>query len=74
MVHSEVAIMSISLSRCFNASLLFFHVIGDFHAGLNLSSTLETPMIFFCRNNGFAISTPTRDQFRGDGIISRAAG
>jgi 2-oxoisovalerate dehydrogenase E1 component alpha subunit len=31
-------------------------------------------MIFFCRNNGYAISTPTTDQFRGDGIASRAAG
>ena len=48
--------------------------LGDFHAGLNMSSTLETPMIFFCRNNGFAISTPTKDQYRGDGIVSRAAG
>ncbi len=47
---------------------------GDFHAALNFSATLETPMIFFCRNNGYAISTPTKDQFRGDGIVSRAAG
>ena len=31
-------------------------------------------MIFFCRNNGYAISTPVQDQFRGDGIVSRAAG
>lgn len=47
---------------------------GDFHAALNFSSTLEIPMIFFCRNNGYAISTPTNDQFRGDGIASRANG
>jgi 2-oxoisovalerate dehydrogenase E1 component alpha subunit len=47
---------------------------GDFHAALNFASTLETPIIFFCRNNGYAISTPTKDQFRGDGIASRAAG
>lgn len=47
---------------------------GDFHAALNFASTLEVPLIFFCRNNGYAISTPTRDQFRGDGIASRAAG
>lgn len=25
-------------------------------------------MIFFCRNNGYAISTPTDEQYRGDGI------
>ena len=31
-------------------------------------------MIFFCRNNGYAISTPVKDQYRGDGIISRASG
>jgi 2-oxoisovalerate dehydrogenase E1 component alpha subunit len=47
---------------------------GDFHAALNFAATLETPIIFFCRNNGYAISTPVRDQYRGDGIISRAAG
>lgn len=47
---------------------------GDFHAAMNFSATLEAPIIFFCRNNGFAISTPVKDQFRGDGIISRAAG
>jgi 2-oxoisovalerate dehydrogenase E1 component alpha subunit len=47
---------------------------GDFHAGLNFAATTESPCIFFCRNNGYAISTPTKDQYRGDGIISRAAG
>ena len=47
---------------------------GDFHAALNFAATLEAPVVFFCRNNGYAISTPTKDQFRGDGIISRAAG
>eukprot|EP00471_Norrisiella_sphaerica_P009117 CAMPEP_0184492686 /NCGR_PEP_ID=MMETSP0113_2-20130426/23985_1 /TAXON_ID=91329 /ORGANISM="Norrisiella sphaerica, Strain BC52" /LENGTH=427 /DNA_ID=CAMNT_0026877627 /DNA_START=253 /DNA_END=1536 /DNA_ORIENTATION=+ len=47
---------------------------GDFHAALNFAATLECPVIFFCRNNGWAISTPTDEQYRGDGILSRAAG
>jgi 2-oxoisovalerate dehydrogenase E1 component alpha subunit len=47
---------------------------GDFHAALNIAATRECPILFFCRNNGFAISTPTKDQFRGDGIASRGAG
>ena len=47
---------------------------GDFHCGLNLASTRETPVVFICRNNGYAISTPATEQYRGDGIISRAAG
>jgi 2-oxoisovalerate dehydrogenase E1 component alpha subunit len=47
---------------------------GDFHAALNFAATTESPVVFFCRNNGYAISTPVKDQYRGDGIISRAAG
>ena len=47
---------------------------GDFHAGLNFASTLGAPTIFFCRNNGYAISTPTKDQYRGDGIAARGIG
>ena len=47
---------------------------GDFHAGMNIAATRECPMIFFCRNNGYAISTPIHDQFRGDGIASRDSG
>ncbi|XP_059148266.1 2-oxoisovalerate dehydrogenase subunit alpha, mitochondrial-like [Physella acuta] len=47
---------------------------GDAHAAFNFASVLNCPVIFFCRNNGYAISTPTKDQYRGDGIASRAAG
>lgn len=47
---------------------------GDFHAALNFSATLEVPIVFFCRNNGYAISTPSSEQYRGDGIASRAVG
>ncbi|XP_047050252.1 2-oxoisovalerate dehydrogenase subunit alpha 2, mitochondrial-like [Lolium rigidum] len=44
---------------------------GDFHAALNFAAVTEAPMIFFCRNNGWAISTPTTEQFRSDGIVTR---
>lgn len=44
---------------------------GDAHAGLNFAATLDCPVIFFCRNNGYAISTPTHEQYRGDGIAAR---
>ncbi|CAG9805500.1 unnamed protein product [Chironomus riparius] len=47
---------------------------GDFHAALNFAATLECPVIFFVRNNGYAISTPVREQYRGDGIASRGTG
>ncbi|KDO50726.1 hypothetical protein CISIN_1g016909mg [Citrus sinensis] len=42
---------------------------GDFHAALNFSAVTEAPVIFICRNNGWAISTPISDQFRSDGAV-----
>ncbi|OJI98175.1 hypothetical protein ASPVEDRAFT_161270 [Aspergillus versicolor CBS 583.65] len=47
---------------------------GDFHAGLNIAATRSSPVVFICRNNGYAISTPTLEQYRGDGIASRGIG
>lgn len=47
---------------------------GDFHGALNTAATRSCPIIFICRNNGYAISTPTLDQYRGDGIASRGIG
>jgi 2-oxoisovalerate dehydrogenase E1 component alpha subunit len=47
---------------------------GDFHAGLNFAATLKCPVVFICRNNGYAISTPIQDQYTGDGIGSRGPG
>jgi len=44
---------------------------GDAHAAFNFAATLECPVIFFCRNNGYAISTPVEEQYRGDGIAGR---
>jgi 2-oxoisovalerate dehydrogenase E1 component alpha subunit len=47
---------------------------GDFHAGLNMAAVHKAPVIFFCRNNGYAISTPSSQQFVGNGIASRGVG
>ncbi|OAL49770.1 hypothetical protein IQ07DRAFT_511161 [Pyrenochaeta sp. DS3sAY3a] len=47
---------------------------GDFHAALNVAATRQCPVIFICRNNGYAISTPASQQYNGDGIASRGVG
>ncbi|KAL3682093.1 hypothetical protein R1sor_000115 [Riccia sorocarpa] len=47
---------------------------GDFHGAMNFAAILETPVVFICRNNGWAISTPTNDQFRSDGIVVKGRG
>ncbi|XP_015112142.1 2-oxoisovalerate dehydrogenase subunit alpha, mitochondrial isoform X3 [Diachasma alloeum] len=44
---------------------------GDAHAAFNFAATLDCPIIFLCRNNGYAISTPSLEQCRGDGIAAR---
>ncbi|XP_055853948.1 2-oxoisovalerate dehydrogenase subunit alpha, mitochondrial [Episyrphus balteatus] len=44
---------------------------GDAHAAFNFAATLDCPVILFCRNNGFAISTPSSEQYKGDGIAAR---
>lgn len=47
---------------------------GDFHAGLNFAAVRQAPVIFFCRNNGYAISTPCSRQFASDGIAPKGIG
>jgi len=37
---------------------------GDFHAGMNFAAVMDAPVVFICRNNGWAISTPVEQQFR----------
>ena len=47
---------------------------GDFHAGVNFAAVRKAPAIFFCRNNGYAISTPAYRQFASAGIAPKGEG
>ena len=44
---------------------------GDVPSALNISSVHGCPTSFYCRNNGYAISTHTDDQYKSDGIAPR---
>jgi len=44
---------------------------GDIPSALNIASVHGCPTIFFCRNNGYAISTHTDEQYKSDGIAPR---
>jgi pyruvate dehydrogenase E1 component alpha subunit len=35
---------------------------NEFHNGMNFAGVFRTPTVFFCRNNGWAISVPTERQ------------
>ncbi|MCH7661286.1 MAG: thiamine pyrophosphate-dependent dehydrogenase E1 component subunit alpha [Euryarchaeota archaeon] len=45
---------------------------GDFHEGLNFAGVFETPTVFFCENNGWAISVPREKQTASESIAIKA--
>ncbi len=45
---------------------------GDFHEGLNFASVFQTPAIFVCQNNHWAISIPRSKQTRSQTIAQKA--
>jgi 2-oxoisovalerate dehydrogenase E1 component len=47
---------------------------GDFHEALNLAAVWELPVIFVIENNGYALSTPTHEQYRCETLAERARG
>jgi pyruvate dehydrogenase E1 component alpha subunit len=47
---------------------------GDFHEAMNFAAVFETPTIFFCQNNQFAISYPRSEQTRSISIAAKAEG
>jgi 2-oxoisovalerate dehydrogenase E1 component alpha subunit len=44
---------------------------SDFHAGMNFASVFKAPVIFFCRNNGWAISVPTERQTASETLAQK---
>src|SRR5690606_34689413 len=47
---------------------------GDFHEALNLASVWNLPVIFCIENNGYGLSTPTREQYNCENLVDRAKG
>ena len=47
---------------------------GDCHEGMNFAAIHRLPVIFFCENNGYAISVPLSKQMAVDSVAGRAEG
>ncbi len=45
---------------------------GIFHEAMNLAAIWKLPLLFFCENNQYGLSTPTADVIAGGGIARRA--
>lgn len=42
---------------------------GDFHEAVNVASVWNLPVIFVIENNGYGLSTPSREQFNFDSFV-----
>jgi 2-oxoisovalerate dehydrogenase E1 component alpha subunit len=45
---------------------------NDFHTGLNFAGVYKSPVIFFCENNGWAISLPVSKQTASETMAAKA--
>jgi pyruvate dehydrogenase E1 component subunit alpha len=45
---------------------------NDFHAGLNFAGVFQTPTIFFCQNNRWAISLPRERQTKSETLAAKS--
>jgi len=47
---------------------------GDFHEALNVASVWNLPVIFIIENNGYGLSTPTKEQYACKRLVDKAVG
>jgi pyruvate dehydrogenase E1 component alpha subunit len=47
---------------------------GSFHEGANFAGVMHAPLILFCNNNGWAISTPVEAQTQAETLADKAVG
>ncbi|HKU57167.1 MAG TPA: thiamine pyrophosphate-dependent enzyme [Gaiellaceae bacterium] len=47
---------------------------GAFHEGANLAAVMQAPLILFCNNNQWAISTPLEAQTHAEALADKAVG
>jgi pyruvate dehydrogenase E1 component subunit alpha len=47
---------------------------GSFHEGANFAAVTSAPLILFCNNNGWAISTPLEAQTQAETLADKAVG
>lgn len=47
---------------------------GAFHEGLTFAGVVDAPVVLFCNNNGWAMSTPVSAQTGAERLVDKAAG
>src|SRR5690554_479998 len=47
---------------------------GDFHEALNVASVWDLPVLFIIENNGYGLSTPTKEQYNCENLADKGIG
>jgi pyruvate dehydrogenase E1 component subunit alpha len=47
---------------------------GAFHEGANFAAVMNAPLVLFCNNNQWAISTPISAQTKAEALVDKASG
>ena len=70
--------MAAKISKKDDVALVYFGEgttsTGEFHVGLNFAGVWKAPVIFLCRNNGWAISTSTAKQTAAPSYAAKGIG
>lgn len=70
--------MAMSISKSDDVAMTFFgegtSSTGEFHVGMNFAGVTKAPVVFVCRNNGWAISVPIEKQTAAKTFASKAVG
>lgn len=70
--------MAMKISGTDQVAMTFFgegtSSTGEFHVGMNFAGVNKAPVVFVCRNNGWAISVPTEKQTAAKTFASKAVG
>ncbi len=77
-LHAAGLAMAIRYRREENAVLCFFGdgatSEGDFHEALTIAGVRQAPVVFFCQNNGWAISVPRQAQCAAPSLAVKGVG
>ena len=78
MIHAVGTAWADKIAGTTNVSLTLFGdgatSEGDFHEAMNFAGVYATPTIFFCQNNGWAISLPFDQQTNAEALVDKAVG
>jgi pyruvate dehydrogenase E1 component alpha subunit len=76
MIHAVGAGMAFNLKKEKNVAITYFGdgatSEGDFHTSMNFAGVFNTPTVFICQNNQWAISVPVSQQTKSKTLAQKA--